>query len=58
MRNTSFKEGYKICRTCNQELPETAEYFVRATNTKSGLGAMCILWGWMRIRTRALYTFN
>ena len=41
MRDTLFKEGYKICKTCNRELPENAEYFVKATNTKSGLGAMC-----------------
>ena len=35
------KEGYKNCSKCNQELPETSEYFVKASNTKSGLGAMC-----------------
>ena len=40
-RKTLVKEGYKVCSQCKQELPEDAKYFVKATNTKSGLGAMC-----------------
>lgn len=39
MKNENI--SYKICSKCRKELPETKEYFVIASNTKSGLGAMC-----------------
>lgn len=41
MKNTPVKEGYKLCSKCNKELPNDSKHFVSASNTKSGLGAMC-----------------